>query len=63
VDRVSNTAVQSFELIFNFARTILLHMFLFPMIAFTATYTFIHAFAGFMQANVSELGRGLIRLV
>jgi hypothetical protein len=51
------------DLIQNFVQRILLNMFLFPLIALTATYSFIHAFAGFMQANVSELGRGLIRLV
>lgn len=56
---IANTA----DLVFNFTQRILLNMFLFPMVAFTATYTFIHAFAGFMQSNVSELGRGLIRLV
>lgn len=63
VERFTNTITQSFDILFNFVRTILLGMLLLPMVAFTATYTFVHAFAGFMQANVSELGRGLIRLI
>lgn len=59
----ANFLSQTGNLILNFVRTIVLGMFLFPMVSFAATYTFIHAFAGFMQANVSELGRGLIRLI
>lgn len=57
------TFTDSFDFITSFVEKILLNMFLFPLVAFTLTYTFIHAFAGFMQANVSEMGRGLIRLV
>jgi len=58
-DNVSVTA----DMIMNFVQRILLNMYLFPLISFTATYTFIHAFSGLMQANISELGRGLIRLI
>jgi len=57
------TITNSFDLVTNFVQRILLNMFLFPMVAFTITYTFVHAFAGFMQANVSELGRGLVRFI
>ena len=59
----AKTITNSADLVINFVNRILLNMFLFPMVAFTLTYSFIHAFAGFMQANVSELGRGLIRLI
>ncbi len=54
---------QTGEMISSFVQIIVLNMFLLPMVAFTLTYTFIHAFSGFMQANISELGRGLIRLI
>ncbi|MGC8923881.1 MAG: hypothetical protein ACP5KJ_01660 [Candidatus Micrarchaeia archaeon] len=47
----------------SFIQFTLLTMILFPLISFTATYTFIHQFAALMQANVADLGRGLIRLV
>jgi hypothetical protein len=60
---VWNSIANTMDLVLNFTQRILLNMFLFPLVAFTATYTFIHAFAGFMQSNVSELGRGLIRLI
>jgi ABC-type multidrug transport system fused ATPase/permease subunit len=58
-DNVSVTA----DMVMNFVQRILLNMYLFPLISLTATYTFIHAFSGLMQANISELGRGLIRLI
>ncbi len=51
------------DLVMNFVQRILLNMYLFPLVALAVTYTFIHNFAGIMQANVSEMGRGLIRLI
>ncbi|MCX8200186.1 MAG: hypothetical protein N3G76_01830 [Candidatus Micrarchaeota archaeon] len=42
---------------------LLLSMILYPLVAFVATYTFIHQFAELMEANISDLGRGLIRLI
>jgi hypothetical protein len=61
--KITHTVSRTFDVIMNFIQTIVLSMFLLPMVAFTATYTFIHAFSGLMQANVSEMGRGLIRLI
>ncbi|MEM3364368.1 MAG: hypothetical protein QXS93_02550 [Candidatus Micrarchaeia archaeon] len=42
---------------------LLLSMILYPLVAFVATYTFIHQFAELMEANISDLGRGLVRLI
>ncbi|GEM_PF-3712929 len=42
---------------------LLLTMILYPLIAIIAAYTFIHQFAALMQANVADLGRGLVKLI
>jgi hypothetical protein len=62
-ERFISVFTQTSEIMGSFVNVIVLHMFLLPMVSFTLTYTFIHAFSGFMQANVSEMGRGLIRLI
>ncbi len=48
---------------FSYIEFVLKTMILYPLIAFTITYTFIHQFATLLQANISELGRGLIRII
>jgi len=44
-------------------RFLLLTMILYPLVCFVITYTFIHQTAELMQANISDLGRGLVRLI
>lgn len=48
---------------FSFIQFILLTMILYPLISFVAAYTFLHQFSALMQANVADLGRGLLKLI
>ena len=59
---ISNT-ISGIGTIGSFVQFIMFTMILFPLVALVATYTFIHQFAGLMEANISDLGRGLIRLI
>lgn len=53
----------AFETMRSPVQFLLLSMILYPLVAFVATYTFIHQAAELMEANVSDLGRGLVRLL
>ncbi len=55
--------LSGFETIASSIQFILLTMTLYPFVSFVAAYTFIHQFSALMQANVAELGRGLIKLI
>jgi nitrate reductase NapE component len=47
----------------NIVQFLMLTMILYPLIAFVITYTFIHQMAELMEANVADLGRGLVRIL
>ncbi len=47
----------------NIVQFLMLTMILYPLVAFVITYTFIHQIAELMDANVADLGRGLVRIL
>lgn len=57
------TEISSLKTMLSAIQFILLTMTLYPFVSFVAAYTFLHQFSALMQANVSELGRGLLKLI
>ncbi|MCX8205779.1 MAG: hypothetical protein N3H30_00960 [Candidatus Micrarchaeota archaeon] len=51
------------SLMASFIQLTLLSLILYPLVAIVGAYSFMHQFAQLMQANVGDLGRGLIRLI